>query len=422
MPALLTILTCLLLAPGAAAADDGAPPPLGAALPIEDPSGVALDALHEALARAGRGEGQARLLFFGASHVASDLFTGEVRRRLQARYGDAGHGFVLPAKPWKYYRHADVNLDQGRGWTGHRIRVSDTDIEPLGLAGAAVETSRRTRARVRTTTDSPVGRAVSRFEVWYLGQPGGGTMDILVDGRRVAREDTNADRWSAGYVVLPVEDGPHELEIRPRGDGAVRLFGVLMARDAPGVVVDTLGINGARARYQLLWEPAIFAEHLARRAPHLVVLAYGTNESGDKPEIRSIASYEADLRRVVARVRSTVPRASCVLIGPSDRPVRLPDDGGWAHRPRTDAVVEVQRRVSRELGCGFFDLVAYSGGPLSMVRWAAVDPPYGAPDHIHFTRRAYKRLGEVFTAALLPPTASATPAPRPSPAGVRPAP
>ena len=53
------------------------------------------------------------------------------------------------------------------------------------------------------------------------------------------------------------------------------------------------------------------------------------------------------------------------------------------------------------MGCAFFDLVAFGGGPLSMLRWAETDPPYAQRDHVHFTVRGYLRLGEVLHDALL---------------------
>jgi len=188
-----------------------------------------------------------------------------------------------------------------------------------------------------------------------------------------------------------------------------------LERERPGVIVDTLGINGARARYHLMWEDQLYREHLRRRNPDLVVLAYGTNESGDD---QSIALYEAQLRQVVSRVRETVPNASCLLIGPSDRPTRL-EDGTYEDRPRTAQLIEAQHRVAVEMGCGFFDLVAFMGGPLSMVTWATTEPAYGSSDHVHFTRTGYERLGNVLLDALLegfdppgaagPPTTAALP-------------
>ena len=70
-------------------------------------------------------------------------------------------------------------------------------------------------------------------------------------------------------------------------------------------------------------------------------------------------------------------------------------------RSRTARLIEVQHRVALEHGCGFFDLVAFQGGALSMVQWAANDPAYASQDHIHYTRVGYQRLGEVLLSALL---------------------
>ncbi len=115
------------------------PPPndaLGLDIAIEDRDGKSMEALHRALARAAAGEGQARLAVFGASHVASDLFTGYIRRELQTRYGDAGHGFLLPVHPWRTYRHRDINIESdGKRWETQRIRVGDTEVERVGVAG-----------------------------------------------------------------------------------------------------------------------------------------------------------------------------------------------------------------------------------------------------------------------------------------------
>ncbi|MEM9072235.1 MAG: GDSL-type esterase/lipase family protein [Myxococcota bacterium] len=371
---------------------------LGLDISIEDRDGQSMAALHEALRRAERGEGQARLVFYGASHVASDLFTGYLRRELQRRYGDAGHGVVLPAHPWRTYRHRGVEVESNRRmWDSTKVRASSSEVDYFGVHGVYVESNRRgAYGRVRTAS-SGTGSSASLFDVYYLQRPGGGSFDVLMDGRPAQQVTTQSDAAGPGYATFRVPDGAHQLELRLRGDGPVRFFGVAVERETPGVIVDTLGINGARARYHLLWEDALYREHLRRRNPDLVVLAYGTNESGDDAPIER---YEAELRGVLQRVREVAPQSSCLLIGPSDRPVRR-EDGSWEDRPRTAAIVNAQYRAAVEHGCGFFDLISFSGGPMSMVEWAAADPPYGAPDHVHYTRRGYTRLGEVLLGALL---------------------
>lgn len=367
----------------------------GQDIELYDPSGRALAPLHRALQRAQSGEGQARILFFGASHVAADFFPNYLREQLQTRFGNAGHGFILPARPWRYYRHlGGVSVESSRRWDALRVTASTREIDRLGLMGVALEADTPSEwGRVDTGSQT-----ASRFEIFYWRQPDGGAFDVYLDDRRVRRISTDGQEAGPDYAVITAEDARHILELRVRGNGPVRLFGVTMEREVPGVIVDTLGINGARASSHLYWDEALHTEHLRRRAPDLVVLAYGTNESGD--DDHPIEDYEAILRSVVARVRGTVPQAACMLIGPSDRPLRA-EDGTFVDRPRTAQVVDVQRRVSRDFGCAFFDLVAFGGGPLHMVQWAAADPPFAQPDHVHYTGRGYLRLGEVLHAAIL---------------------
>jgi lysophospholipase L1-like esterase len=378
---------------------------LGLPIAVQDANGESLEHFHRALRRAAQGQGQARLLFYGASHVASDLFTGRIRQKLQNRYGDAGHGFVLPVQPWRHYRHLDVQIKSRRRlWETQRIYASSTeeDLGYYGLAGVAVETGRRGAwGEVQTSDSGRIGRKVGLFDLFYWKQPGGGDFDVLIDGERVRTIETDAPEAGPGYAVFDVEDGAHRFRIRTKGNGKVRIFGVAMERNKPGVMVDTVGIPGARASYQLLWKGSLYREHLRRRDPDLVVLAYGTNESGDT---QPMAQYEADLRKVIRRVQETVPQASCLLIGPSDRPIEVEsDDAGatYENRTRTGKINRVQHDVALDMGCGYFDLVAFQGGPLSMVEWASAEPAFGAPDHVHYTVRGYRRLGEVLLGALL---------------------
>lgn len=385
---------------GEGASAGGAATPLGEAIAIEDASGRALQAFHAALYEAEAGQGQARIVFYGASHVASDLFTGGLRQRLQARFGEAGPGFVLPAEPWRYYRNAGIRFEQSKGFRAIRIKERDPRADIYGLAGAALDAARGKRALgvFATRANGGLSGQFSQLELYFLKQPGGGHVSLRIDGGRARRVATAGKHMEPGYDSIEVSDRPHRVELQTEGDGRVRIFGVALERDRPGVVLDTLGIPGTRARDHLYWDDAFYREHLARRRPNLVVLSYGTNESGDDDV--PIEQYEADLRRVVKRVREVTPEASCLLIGPSDRPLRN-DDGEFEPRPLTEAVIDVQRRVAGEQGCGFFDLQKFMGGPMSMLRWVAAQPPFGTQDYVHFTLLGYERLADVLYDALL---------------------
>ena len=86
-----------------------------------------------------------------------------------------------------------------------------------------------------------------------------------------------------------------------------------MDRDVAGLRLDALGVNGARAVSHLEWDDTIYAEQLPRRNPDLLVIAYGTNESGDTDQ--PIEEYEEGFRTMVQRARTAAPRASCLFVG-----------------------------------------------------------------------------------------------------------
>lgn len=386
--------------PSMASEADHALPALVHPIPIEDPAGRALKPFHRALHDLAAGKrDKVRLVFFGASHVASDLFTDVVRRQLQERFGNGGPGFLLPAKPRRFHYHSRADYQAAEGFKGLQVRVSTPGMERYGLAGVALDAARKRRAYAVMQTRAPTGpgNAISRLTLYYMKQPKGGHLGVRVDGKRRGRIATSFRRKEPGYHELHIKEGEHQLQLQTYGDGPVRIFGVALENDRPGVVVDTLGVPGARVRYQLQWHPSIFRNHLKRRDPALVVLAYGTNEAGDDDV--PLSEYEGQLKTALRRVKATVPKAACLLIGPSDQPIRDRQAGTLSDRPRTLSLVKIQRRVAAKYGCGFFDLVSLMGGAMTMPAW--VEAQLGAQDHIHFTRSGYGFVGEVLTDALM---------------------
>ena len=80
------------------------------------------------------------------------------------------------------------------------------------------------------------------------------------------------------------------------------------------------------------------------------------------------------------------------MIGPGDFPREVEEDV-WIPRPRLLEIVEAQRDIAYDMGCGFWDTLAFMGGVNSMHEWATSQPRMASRDHIHFTKRGYVRLG-----------------------------
>jgi lysophospholipase L1-like esterase len=416
------------------------PEPVGPQL-LEVPSG-ALDPLYTALALAESGDaaGRADVLFFGDSHTAGDLLTGYLRHSLQARFGDAGRGFVLAGHPpIKYYTQRDIQCASSGRWTAEQGGKRHAS-EPFGMAGVRVHSEDKgALAWVESCVGCKTGGDVDRFDVYYLRTKASGTLGYKVDdgdwhklatklvppavasAGDVAIGSTPPGDTVAATLTVPVDTGHHKITMRPQGGGPVELFGVALERNHPGVLVDSLGVVGRRLAHLFHWDWNVIGPQLAQRDPSLVVIQYGTNEADDPDlELDTLArQYDA----VIARIRQHAPRAAILVLGPPDMAVRsrgklcdhlppppanadgTPGEIDPACQWRTPAVlpqiVEVERQAARRNGVAFFDTFTALGGADHMDEFFHQEPSLAYGDHVHFTDKGYQRWGQALLEHLL---------------------
>ena len=353
-----------------------------------------------ALLEDGHAHDDVRILQFGDSHTASDFGTSQARRALQARFGDGGRGFVALGKPWTRFPYLQDGIRSGATPEFHPEKGGGkgaTKSSPgngcYGLLGIAVQSDGDSVGAAWTETTLQT----SRIELAYFEQPGGGSFDVFIDNAKVVRLGTSAAHAQSAWRSFDVADAPHKVEVRSVGDGTVRVFGMTLDRATAGVELDALGIGGAQIYAPLSWDEAHMAEQLKHRAPDLIVVAYGTNESmNDTPA----AAYERKLVDLLGRMSRAVPGASCLLLGPQDRASKQ-KDGTWLSAPKVQEIVESQRRVAQAAGCAFYSQLDAMGGPGSMARWADEHPARGGRDHVHLTRDGYASLADSLVGDML---------------------
>jgi len=360
---------------------------------------AALRRFFDALSRLESGQSQedVRITQFGDSHTAADIQTAAVRRTLQNRFGDGGRGFVAIGRPWKRWLQDGVRVGMSTEWAPEKGKLEHgrpAGDGLYGLSGIGLFTRQR---GARAWTD--VTTKTSRAELSYLEQPSGGAFDVFVDGVRVVRVSTRSERTLSAYRAFDVaESSAHQVEVRSVGDGDVRVYGMSLDRAQHGVVVDALGINGARVTTSLLsWNEQHFAEQLRHRSPSLVVLAYGTNESVDTALPQHV--YERYLVDALGRIARAVPTASCLLLGPPDRAIDTKD--GWVTAPKIVEIIAAQRRVAEAAGCAFYDQLAAMGGEGAIAAWSMEEPPRAQKDRVHLTKEGYVQLGSSFASDLM---------------------
>jgi lysophospholipase L1-like esterase len=368
-------------------------------VPIEDPTGHALDAFFARLAKTEHKEPGAvtRILHYGDSTIASDYVSGTMRRRLQARFGDAGHGFILIANPWEWYFHNDVFHASGGDWKASRLAGPVAPDGMYGLGGVSFTSYGGGVASFGTATRGDFGRRVSRFDVYYLEQPNGGDVELGVRGSLTERFSTRGDQKVSRVHAIAAPDGEGKLTVRAMGGGPVRLFGVALEREQPGLVYDALGSHAAMAVYWQRQDLAHWREQLTLRDPALIVFQYGTNESDlwklDREE------YEQALAGLMDELREAAPTASLVVVSPLDRAEQK--DGRMTTKRVILDLVSIQRRVALSHGAAFWSTFDAMGGEGSMGRWVKAQPQLGGGDLTHPTPLGAEVIGAMLSDALV---------------------
>lgn len=371
---------------------------------IEDPSGHALDAFFAGLAHAeaqSATDGRVAIVQFGDSHTAGDAFTGRLRQRLQRRFGDAGRGFLLPGHPFAGYLQEDAKYGSSGAWKAEN-GLYRTARGPIGMSGFRVyASSSNATAWVGTCASCPAGRAASRLEILYRKVRDGGQLAYQIDDGAWELVDTRADDVARrdDAVVLHVTDGPHKLTVRPVGNGAVDVVGLVLERDRPGVVVDALGMVSARAAHLHGWDWDVVGAQLALRDPRLVIFAYGTNEADCATDP---ARLEQQLVDMIERARRAAPHASFLVLGPPDmaKPVRSTGGRrGWHTPAALPRIIEAERRAAFRAGAAFFDQYHAMGGGNVADRMHA--QKLFARDRVHMTSRGYRLAADLLLDALL---------------------
>lgn len=359
-----------------------------------DDSGGALNAFYAALWRAERGQepNVVRIVHYGDSPTTADLITGDVRSLLQKRFGDAGPGFMLIAKPWAWYQHHGVQVS-GEGWQMDAASHFITHDGLFGLGGVSFTGSATAHDRIRYNDPGPTS-----FEIWYLAQAGGGKVAVLADGSQIGEVDTGAEEQGPGFTTLRAPAPVSELEIRVES-APVRLFGVAAEKNGPGLVYDSLGMNGASiAVLSRIFNRDFWTAELRHREPNLVIINYGTNEADFASFVNG--PYEKELREAVRRAQTAVPEASLMLMSPMDRGERVGLDEIQTMET-IPKIVAIQKRVAAETGCAFFNTFEAMGGEGTMARWYNGPRRLVSADLIHPIPAGGRIVAEAFVRELM---------------------
>lgn len=364
------------------------------ALPLQgNPADI--QRIHDVFLRAAAHKAVVRMALWGDSHTTTEL-PAQLRRILQNHYGNAGPGLLMP---FGAFADSPANnaIQCEQGW-----RTEIVDARPLtglGPSGIAASTDKKESVSWLLVEDEARPKAKMWMSLLYQKTANGGGLELAVDQAAPIPLSTKGEPGPAvAQVELPV--GTHRLEIRPNGDGTVRVNGVVVERQSVaggGMVVDGLGAPGRGYSVWKNWDLSSMKQWMAWRPYDLWMIVAG---SGDGRNVQlGEEEFRATLKAGLQNFRSVAPEAACLVVGPADRGQPLDSNTVviWGNHEMMNRVVA---EVAPTYGCATFNLQAQMGGLASSFSW--VNAGLMLPDYLHMTRGGYRALGERFARLLEP--------------------
>lgn len=350
-----------------------------------------LDGFYERLARLVRGKAKdhVRIAIYGDSNMTMDFISGTMRRLVQQKFGDGGHGYVALARPWAWYHHMDVDQKLAESkW--RRISTSTDPVHDGHYSAANIATETSTIGAwsyVATAADGPIGGKVSSVDVFYLKRPMGGSFALEVDGKKVRDVDATAKDTTSAFEHLDLPDGPHKIQVVAKS-GVLRLFGATLERQTPSIIVDSLGTGALNYEQMLHVSDASRRPMLQRRKYDLIVFLIGTN-------LFAPPYHEKWMKKDIGDIESAVPNTPILILSPPDIELHQKDKHS---DPRIVALSKQLADIAQRNGWAFWDFWAAMGGDMSMIRFAKSG--LSTWDLVHLTHDGGALMGNRLTHAI----------------------
>ncbi len=375
------------------------PRPPGVPTPLVDANYRGLDAFYRKLALAEQGKGTARASQWGDSTIAADGITSTVRARLQARFGNAGPGYLSAGMDPRWNVRQDVVVTPHGEFQTVSLLLGGGGGR-YGYGGIATTVPAEGYFTVTGPKLADGSRLLMKhFELWYQVGPERGDWWASISGRGAgggtALAESTGDRWQ----VVDDTTGFTSASAGAGKSGPVTFYGMVLETGGPGVVWDALGVVGVGARSFTQHGKRHLDNQVSHRSPDLVVVMLGGNELGlpvlGKGDGSEYIPYYLD---AVHRLRAGAPNSSCLVITPLDQGTR---DGGAARtKPNLPRAVAAQQKAAAQEGCAFWNAWAAMGGDGAIVRWGAMKPTLAWSDLLHLSSTGQDIIGQMLADAI----------------------
>lgn len=334
-----------------------------------------------------------RILQLGDSHTAGGHFSRRLQLRFQTRFG-AGFGGLLPPGQAGPGGPPDIRIAQSPHWSTTQVRGKEAqNTYTLGLGGFVGAGT----APFQTVSYSfPEKSHLSRLFVYSESLDPSDRPFRLYEGDRERLPNyTRGNSPSSTRSVFELEGNTDRLTVLARNDASrARLLGLVALSSKPGIVFSAHGLNGARFGILDEWDSKITHAQLHDYNPHLLILAFGTNDVVNTRY--APAEFHASLTNTATWISRHLPNAAILLVMPP-------------HAPKNGGETANNLRSARNLMARFASERGWRTWDWSQVTAARCTPgclthdgeAMFQPDGIHLSHKGYEESADMLFEAIL---------------------
>ena len=338
-----------------------------------------------------KGTGQIKIVQIGASHTQADIFSAQMRGRLQTFFPglNAGRGYVFPFRMMRTNNPSNFYTKHTGKWDVCRNVQHITCL--LGLTGISATTAdSNATVSVFINNKSNIKYYFNSLKIYHSTDSFSYKINIFPDSIFLGQM-TYPD---LGYTEIFLNDYYEEIHIKLNKtsiwQNTFTLYGISLETQDPGVLYHPIGVNGASTTS--FTKCQLFEQQLKVFDPDWVVIVLGTNDGYTSRFDSSV--FKANYRHLVMKIKKASPNVAITFVVPNDCYL-------YRRRPNkaTGKQANVLKELSEELGCSVWDMYEIMGGYNSSVLWYKAG--LMARDKIHFVHRGYILLGNLFFNAFL---------------------
>jgi lysophospholipase L1-like esterase len=333
-----------------------------------------------------------RILHVGDSHVQHGIVAKGLRKYLNVRFSDGGHGLIFPYSTAKTYSPRAYNSKHTGEWTYGKSRVLPAKV-PLAVSGMSAHTTDE-EASFTITFRKRVPLHWKQLRLFVKRSRQSFDVEIETGGYRIPlRIGPVRSSKDPGYRSVRLPNVGNSITVRVVKRRSYQeefeIYGMsLESVRKGGVVVHNGGVGASRYRAILYQEH--FEQQLPWLNPDMVIVDYGTNDYLYDDTIKD--KLESQIRKVVARIRNAVPKATIVLTTAHDLYFRQRNVTSGVH------FSDLIHRIAKDTGCAVYDWYWIAGGGRAMRRWH--EEKHAQRDLIHLNGRGYRLKAHLLAEAL----------------------